>query len=1087
LRRTTVILVLAALLSGRGVTAQTAGIPIHFTLEKPGYVTLVIEDSQGRRVRNLISETLMPAGDNSVVWDGYDEGVRSQGEGDSWERDLTRHRVPPGVYTVRGLTHDRLSLRYEFSVNSPGTPPWKTKDGSGGWLADHSPAGDLLFLPQGTPAPNGKGTASLLVCSTSGETGDEFVWLSAEGRRLYGTNTGFWGGTHLARDPGPKAIPEHVAYTFISGERDPDNDTMEVRAFSRKGDIVPVAKITYPLALKKTTLPTFKTLEEAYGSDGLAVYNGIAVFSITRQNRLVFADARTQQVIGEASVVAPRGLCFDRQGRLWIVTAKQVRRYDVVSEQARLGDHDITLSGLEDPRRVTLDAAGGIYVADWGRSNQVKLFTTQGRFVRSFGKPSGGAPLGRYDERTFSHPCGMTVDAAGRLWVSEAENAPRRLSIWDTRSGEFERAIYGPSQYGGGGKIDPTDPTRLYMDPAWSAAGVTWNLDWKAGTVKPLAIYWRPDRPGVEAMPTTTPETLFRRNGWRFMVDSYNDFLRYNQDRGVGIWRLDADEIARPVAIIGNAADMVNSIWGLKLRHRDAIASLWKKYDPATVMYVWTDRNGDQIAEPDEIQFCRIPSPKDGGFLKDVGLGAQILPDLSFVTTWGIHVAPPALDAHGVPIYDLSKIEFIGDRSQYSERVPAGNHVLYTRIDSLGITGSHTDGGGFWRYQSTEGGQPVPGLLTEPTRLMGLPVTPRTGEAGPLFAFNSDKGGIYLLTMDGLFLQTLGGDARYTPMWRVPASETRRGMRVEGFSYGEEQFHPTITQDEKDGTITLVIGHEHSSIVRLEGLETVRRFSAGNVDVVQEQLASLPATRVEPARKTGRATLTVQLRAQGPNMDGKLDSWTGADWAQLDARASAAVILTHDTLYAAWKTGDRNAINGGSGDYRYQFKRGGALDLMIGNPAADSHRSAPAAGDLRLLVTQVNDKTRAVLYRPIAPEAPKTEAVVFDSPIGRAHFDQVADISDQVTLAASGTGDFEISVPLAALGLSAPAVGQEFAGDIGLLRGDGAQTIQRLYWNNQDTGLVSDVPGEARLQPGNWGVWKVVGNGAPPTAKPHSK
>src|SRR5579885_602711 len=93
------LLALVAFLSARCVSAQTAGVPVHIRLEKPGYVTLVIEDAQGRRIRNLISETLLPAGDNTVMWDGYDEGVRADGEGDVWEHDLVRHRVPPGVYT----------------------------------------------------------------------------------------------------------------------------------------------------------------------------------------------------------------------------------------------------------------------------------------------------------------------------------------------------------------------------------------------------------------------------------------------------------------------------------------------------------------------------------------------------------------------------------------------------------------------------------------------------------------------------------------------------------------------------------------------------------------------------------------------------------------------------------------------------------------------------------------------------------------------------------------------------------------------------------------------------------------------------
>ena len=106
-------------------------------------------------------------------------------------------------------------------------------DGSGAWLADHSPPADVLFLPEGGPPPRA-GNSRLLVCSTSGESGEEFVWLDEEGRRLCGTNEGFWGGTHLARDTGPRRSRAR-RLRFISGERDLDNDTMEVRAFRRDG------------------------------------------------------------------------------------------------------------------------------------------------------------------------------------------------------------------------------------------------------------------------------------------------------------------------------------------------------------------------------------------------------------------------------------------------------------------------------------------------------------------------------------------------------------------------------------------------------------------------------------------------------------------------------------------------------------------------------------------------------------------------------------------------------------------------------------------------------------------------------------
>jgi hypothetical protein len=1065
-----------AALVNASARAQTAsgGIPIRIDLPRAAVATVVIDDASGKRVRNLISELRLPAGQSVIAWDGYDEGLRSlTGEGDVWNHDLTRRRVEPGTYTIRGLVHEPLVLRYEFSVNSPGTPPWKTADGSGGWLSDHSPPADILYLPEGTPAPNGKGRAHFLVCSSAGESGEEFVWLDADGRRLFGTNTGFWGGTHLARDVGPKADPDTVAYTFISGERDHDNDSIEVRAIRADGQLSTAAKITFPMEWKKNgKLPQFKDDAEGYGANGLAVRNGVAVFTITRQDRVVFADVRTRKILGEDRARSPRSLVFDDRGRLFLVVGTGIVRFDEPDlTAARLGKASpFVTSGLEAPRRLALDNEGKLYVSDWGSKHQVQVFSAEGTPLRTIGNP-GGPTLGRYDERRMSHPSGLTVDRAGHLWVAECERAPKRLSIWEADSGGLVRAIYGPSQYGGGGKIDGGDPTRLYMDSVWSAGGVTWSLDWTAGRARPEGVFWRKDNPLVEAMPATVPETVLRRGDYVYLTNAYNDSLRYNQDRGVGLWRLDADGVARPVAIFGNGADLVNSTWGIPLRYRDSIVRKWQGLDPATVLYVWCDRSGDQIAQPDEVKFRQVLSPRDGKPLQDIGVGVQVNPDLSLVTTWGLQIPPPELDGKGLPSYDLNKIGFAGDAGIYSERVTADGLVVYLRIRSEGLTGSRRDGGGFWRYQSVPGGQPGPGQLTEPNRILGLPVTPRAGEAGPLIAINGEKGSIFLLTLDGLFLSTLGGDMRYTPLWRMPT--VRRGMPLDDISFEDEHFHPTITQLESDGKIYFVVGKEHSSIARLEGLETVKRLDFGKFTVTADALAALPETRVEAGRKTERNTLGVRIVSNAPVVDGKLDDWAGAEWAVLDSRASASIAASRDTLFAAWKTGDKKAIEGSHGDDRFQFKRGGALDLMIGtDPNADRSRQKPALGDVRLLVTRIDGAPRAVLYRAIAPQATPAEAVLYDSPVGQVRFDQVVNVTTQIKLEASGTGEFEMSVPLSALGLAAPESGQQILADIGILRGNAAQTTQRIYWNNRDTNLVSDTPSEARLCPGNWGIWE---------------
>ena len=93
----------------------------------------------------------------------------------------------------------------------------------------------------------------------------------------------------------------------------------------------------------------------------------------------------------------------------------------------------------------------------------------------------------------------------------------------------------------------------------------------------------------------------------------------------------------------------------------------------------------------------------------------------------------------------------------------------------------------------------------------------------------------------------------------------------------------------------------------------------------------------------------------------------------------------------------------------------------------------------------------------------------FSSPWRTITIDRVDDVSDQLQFA-SADGNFELSVPLAVLGLK-PESGQTIRADLGVLRGNGFQTLHRVYWGNKATGITSDVPSEAMLVPSLWGRW----------------
>lgn len=123
-------------------------IPVRFSLAQPGAVTLVIEDSGGKRVRNLVSETPFAAGDNVVWWDGLDDLGRDTDAASHAVYHVPGKLVAAGAYRVRGLVRPAIDLRYQLTPYFPGNPPWITRDRSSGWLTNHTPPSAVVFVPE---------------------------------------------------------------------------------------------------------------------------------------------------------------------------------------------------------------------------------------------------------------------------------------------------------------------------------------------------------------------------------------------------------------------------------------------------------------------------------------------------------------------------------------------------------------------------------------------------------------------------------------------------------------------------------------------------------------------------------------------------------------------------------------------------------------------------------------------------------------------------------------------------------------------------------------------------------------------------
>lgn len=356
-----------------------------------------------------------------------------------------------------------------------------------------------------------------------------------------------------------------------------------------------------------------------------------------------------------------------------------------------------------------------------------------------------------------------------------------------------------------------------------------------------------------------------------------------------------------------------------------------------------------------------------------------------------------------------------------------------------------------------------------------------------MWCVNGNMGNMYLLTVDGLFVGELFKDVRQGSLWQMPHAE--RDMDVTDLTLHDENFWPSIMQS-PDGKVRLVDGGR-TSIVRVDGLDGVRRLPDATLDLGAPELAKAAAWDAEREaarqRERGTETLRVAISSKAPTVDGKLDDWTGAQWAVIDQRGtkanfnsnslpydvSAALTISNGRLYAAFRSNEKDLLQNAGDAGNGLFKTGGALDLMLG-PGGERKGDAPVEGDIRLLVTRVAGKTCALLYRAVVPRT--KEPVKFSSPWRTITLDRVDDVSAEVQLADDGAGHYEFSIPLKTLGAAFEKAqsGSRLRGDLGVLRGSGGQTLQRVYWTNKATAIVADVPSEAQLSPKLWGTLELT-------------
>jgi hypothetical protein len=368
------------------------------------------------------------------------------------------------------------------------------------------------------------------------------------------------------------------------------------------------------------------------------------------------------------------------------------------------------------------------------------------------------------------------------------------------------------------------------------------------------------------------------------------------------------------------------------------------------------------------------------------------------------------------------------------------------------------------------------------------------GDLGDIFVIAANNGQWNLWTADGLLAGHLTLHTR-DPRVKAWPAEHARGTKMEDITAGQEHFHSFFNQA-ADGTFYVVIGHSWISVMEVQGLERIRRGTA-ELTVTPEMLRT---TREWETKVRSRATFTrvpVQEVSRGaPALDGKLSE---GEWPALTYQhragdqqgddASFGMMFNDKELFVGWGVKKRGRLENGGDDFRRCFKTGAAVDLHLGTrPAAAADRTTPEAGDLRILVTRAAGKPVAVLYRPVAADAPAADAWETSTPAGgTTTFDQVKILDGARVFVHEDENGYsvEAAIPLAAIGLTAaPPNGTVMKMDWGVLTTvDGFSTNTRQYWANQIATGVSDEPTEARLEPALWGYAR-FGNSSSGKPKP---
>jgi hypothetical protein len=968
---------------------------ITFNMPIDGYISLNIKDKTGFVVRQLLNSAFYTKGKHTVKWDGLTTI--------NWRTPGTP--VAEGEYQWEAIWHKGIGLKLVGWAGNSGNAPWDSTPSSN-WGGDH-----------GIPSACATDGEKVYLGWSGAEAGKAIVATDMKGNVVWkGSRAGMSGANLIAVDNGTVYAQNWGGNIF--------------RLESKKGGFTAWAGTdSSPDIFIKNIWTDGKAPDEA---NGLDAKGGKLFLSFTAANTILILDGKDGKVIKKITVTSPSDIKTTDGKNAYVIS----NATDILSLNLETGDVKPFTQGLKNARAIAIGKDGKVYVGLGEPQNQVVVFGTDGKQTATIGRTGGRALSGKWTSDGMAFINSIVVDAEGKLWVTEADYNPKRISVWNTTTGLLVKELFGPATYGAlGGAICPTDPTVM------AGNGVEWKLDAKTGL--------------------GTVTGTITRDGM--------EVSRYAKGANGKIYLAVA-----PGWIHGSNAIRIFERLGegdYKLR----TMFIYEGKDKTAKTKFWADENGDEKQQDNEVTTF-------DGLITFSGWYMGLTPDMT-IYSGNNQYKNTGFTACGAPKYDLAnpvKTPIAGLGSTDGKLIMqqgdygvnegwnkcydiTSKKLLWTYPDNfIGVHGSHN-------ATPPEGGMIRGSYGPCGTFKMPEPI-------GNAWVIATNVGEWHILTEGGYYLTRLFEPDPMKFSWPEVASP---GASMDNVpcGMGGEDFGGSITLAD-NGKLYVQSGKTGFWNIEVTGLENVKSLKGDKVTINAEDIKLAKSLRESYLQEvTGTKRINVKLKTV--IFTGNIDKdFEGAEIVNYqktdDAKIRTTSAWDENNLYMAWDVKDNTPwVNGGI-DAAQLYIGGDTVDFQLGlDVKADKNRSEGVKGDMRLSIGSFKGAATAVIYRKVADVK---KPMTFSSGIVREYkmdfVDTIADAQIKVQINPGKGYIVEAAIPLKSLDLK-PVEGANLTlrGDFGVTHGDpaGQRTRLRSYWSNQHTGIVDDAVFELQMEPKNWG------------------